>query len=95
MTYIAQLILVGQLRRQDLRIAVEPAWILSALWWLAQAILVVGLLSVLLGVTLSSYNRIEDAFEWVLSVMLQMHFCLVAIIWHKGNYRGNLSMTAS
>lgn len=91
MTYIAQLILVGQLRQLEQGGRVRLGGVLRLLWGLTHLILLTGLFSVVLGVVYSEYNLIEDAFEWVLSLMLQFHFLLVAVIWRRRDLRSDLN----
>lgn len=90
MTYIAQLILVGQLRHLAKRGRVNLGGVLTALWHLTRIILATGLVSVVLGIIYQDYHRIEDAFEWALSLMLQFHFLLIAVVWWRVHFRSDL-----
>ena len=64
--------------------------VLTALWHLTRIILATGLVSVVLGIIYQDYHRIEDAFEWALSLMLQFDFLLIAVVWWRVHFRSDL-----
>ena len=33
------------------------------------------------------YNRVEDAFEWNLTLLLQLNFLLGYLVWRRANWR--------
>lgn len=68
-TYLAQLLMVQALGKQR----PPPAgwgWQLT----LCMAMLLIGVLSLILGVVLPTYDDYEDSFEWVLALLLQLNF---------------------
>lgn len=85
-TFIAQLLLVAQLRqlRRSLP-ALQPV----ARWMLAICVvlLMLGLLTVLLDAWDEQwYETAEDAFEWSLSLLLQINFLLGYYLWRRAGW---------
>jgi hypothetical protein len=47
-------------------------------------LLTVGIVSVILdGMLGADYDRIEDAFEWVMALMLNLYFVMLAQVWRR------------
>lgn len=85
-TFIAQLLLVAQLRqlRQSLP-ALQPIgdWMLA----ICIVLLMLGLLTVLLDAWNELwYKTVEDAFEWCLSLLLQINFLLGYYLWRRAGW---------
>jgi hypothetical protein len=85
-TFIAQLLLVAQLRqlRQSLP-ALQPIgdWMLA----ICIVLLMLGLLTVLLDAWNEQwYETVEDAFEWCLSLLLQINFLLGYYLWRRAGW---------
>lgn len=83
LTYIAQLLLSANLQ------AVHK-WSHQGhyLLWLCQVTLVVGLSSVVLdGLVQEVHERFEDAFEWVLALLVNTHALWVAFLWRQSGFR--------
>ena len=85
-TFIAQLLLVAQLRqlRQSLP-ALQPIgdWMLA----ICILLLMLGLLTVLLDAWNELwYETVEDAFEWCLSLLLQINFLLGYYMWRRAGW---------
>ncbi len=88
LTYIAQLLLSGQLRSL-------PDWRQSGrrLVWLCQLTLAVGILSVILqGVIPVIFDDIDDAFEWTFALLLNVHALWVAMLWRRSDFRARLGV---
>ncbi|MFN3165040.1 MAG: hypothetical protein ACE37N_16560 [Pseudohongiellaceae bacterium] len=75
-TYLCQLLIVWQLTR--LAVA-DPSRNLQLV--LLLLILVIGLTTVLLDLVMADYGAIEDAFEWVIALLLHGNFLLAAWGW--------------
>ena len=83
-TYICQLLLYSQLRQLQQQLPPIPEAVLLMMWILCIALLGTGILSVLLQVWDEHwYETVEDAFEWVLALMLQANFFLGYLIWRR------------
>jgi hypothetical protein len=84
LTYLAQLLFTWQLfdgvRRHHLQVA---NWVCRSQMGLCIVILLVGTSSIVLGVFYPGYEDIEDAFEWDLAFLLNLHFILTFFIWRK------------
>lgn len=76
LTYLAQLLLASRLRALELGTQERRlvAWQLR----LAGLILGIGLLTLALDLTLPNYDDYEDAFEWVIALLVHVNFLLLA-----------------
>ena len=76
LTYLAQLLLASRLRN-----AAEPHDTDPLVSWqlrLAGLILAIGLLTLALDLTLPNYDDYEDAFEWIIALLVHVNFLLIA-----------------
>ena len=63
----------------------------SRLLNLCQLTLGVGILSVILnGVVPDFYSRKDDAFEWILALLINLHALWLAWLWRKSHFRVRL-----
>lgn len=87
-TYVAQLLFLFQLRRLRGQLPAVPGPLLRAMWMLCFTLLAIGVLTVILQAWDKAwYITVEDAFEWVLALMLQVNFLLGYVVWrHAGWY---------
>lgn len=85
-TYIAQLLFLSQLRRLRGQLPTVPELLLRAMWILCYTLLATGVLTVILQAWDKAwYMTVEDAFEWILALMLQANFMLGYLVWrHAG-----------
>ncbi len=86
LTYIAQLLISSALRD-------HPRWHQSGqrLLWLSGVTLAVGILSVILTVAVPDlYSQVDDAFEWVLALLINLHALWVALLWRQSSFRATL-----
>lgn len=86
LTYIAQLLLSAALRD-------HPTWALTGqrLLWLCELILAVGVLSVILDAVVPDiHEQLENAFEWVFALLLNIHALWVAFLWKQSRFRARL-----
>ncbi len=86
-TYISQLLLLAQLRRLREFYPRLPPILMYALWFLCIALILLGLATVLLDAwDAAFYDSVEDAFEWVLTLLLQSHFLLGYFVWRYAGW---------
>ena len=85
-TFLSQLLLLAQLRRLHLeRVNVR---LLNTMWAVCSALLFLGVLTVVLDAWNEAwYESVEDAFEWVLSLLLQSNFLLGYFVWRQADWR--------
>ena len=85
-TFLAQLLLAGMLRNlTDNPVALAVG---GRLLRLCRIILLIGLFSVLMQLLSEDWHdRIEDAIEWQLALLLQLNFLLTAGLWRRGDWR--------
>lgn len=77
LTYLCQLLIASQLARLP-----RHSGFSFAQQSLLATILLIGLLTLLLDAVLSDYDAIEDAFEWLVALLLHLNFLLAALNWH-------------
>ncbi len=82
-TFLAQLLLVAQVfRLGDKLTAVQRH--AQVMFRLCMALLFLGLLTVILDSWDEAfYESVEDAFEWVLALLLQLNFLLGYLMWRR------------
>jgi Frag1/DRAM/Sfk1 family len=86
-TYIAQLLLTAQLWRMRSRLPGVPFILLRIMWMTCVALLAIGLLTVALDAWDEAwYEEMEDAFEWVLTLLLQSNFLLAYFVWRAAGW---------
>lgn len=86
LTFINQLLLSAALRA-------HASWGKTGhrLLWLCQLSLLIGVFSVILdGVAPVFHERLEDAFEWVLALLLNLHALWVAVLWRRSDFVARL-----
>lgn len=87
-TYLAQLMFLAQLRALRDRLTMLPPALLSAMWTLCVALLLTGVLTVVLDAWDEAYyDTVEDAFEWVLTLLLQSNFLLGYFVWRIAGWQ--------
>lgn len=88
--FLAQLLLSAELRRPPLA---RPAWqgLSRLLWGLVVAMLALGMASALLA-PLPWHDRVDDAIEWILALLLNAHVALTARLWAASGYRLGLRL---
>ena len=86
LTYIAQLLISSALKD-------HPRWHQSGkrLLWLSEVTLAVGFLSVILTAAAPDlYSQIDNAFEWILALLINLHALWVALLWRQSSFRAKL-----
>lgn len=86
LTFICELLVTAGLRG-------HPQWERtgSRLLNLCQLALGVGILSVILnGVAPEFYSQKDDAFEWILAVLINAHALWLALLWRRSRFRARL-----
>lgn len=85
-TFLAQLLFLAQLRLLRPP-GVKPA-LLGLMWGACGLLLLLGLLTVVLDAWDEAfYESVEDAFEWILSLLLQSNFLLGYFVWRQAGWR--------
>lgn len=86
-TFLSQFLLSLQLQALSARLP-QVQSLARGMWWLCCLLLALGILTVVLqawdGVL---YDAVEDAFEWVLSLLLQANFLLGYLVWRRANWQ--------
>ncbi len=85
-TFLCELLVSGGLRS-------HPQWQHTGmrLLNLCQLTLAVGILSVVLsGVAPEFYSRKDNAFEWILAFLINLHALWLAVLWRKSRFRARL-----
>lgn len=86
LTYLAQLLLSANLcQLADWRVQGRR------LLMLCVAILVIAMSTVVMqALAYRFYQRIEDSFEWVIALLVNLHALWVALLWRRSNFRAAL-----
>ena len=82
LTYIAQLQLGACLRK-------HPHWgnVGQRLVQLSLVTLLIGLISVVAGLLVPErHDELENAFEWTLALLLNVHGFIVAMLWRRSGF---------
>ena len=91
-TYLAQLLLVGQLYRLRDCLPEVPFVLVRSMRVLCMVLLAAGVATVALDAWDEDwYETVEDAFEWVLSLLLQLNFLLGHLVWRAAGWRLRVS----
>jgi hypothetical protein len=82
LTYLAQLVLVWRMGKVILE---EP----SRTWLLALCVttLSIGITTVFLSVFMENYQEYEDAFEWILALLVHLYFLVLAGAWKRTGFK--------
>ncbi|PLW70843.1 hypothetical protein [Pseudohalioglobus lutimaris] len=84
-TFIAQLLLLNQLRFLQVQ-GVSPVLLLVS-GLVSATLLAAGILTVVLNAWNATwYETVEDAFEWVLTLLLQSNFLLGYFVWRQADW---------
>ncbi len=85
--YLTQLLLVYALGKTTVIIS-QHRHLLVALEGLAVLILIIGITSVAISAYDDQlYHRLDDAFEWLFSLLLCLHIILTGEMWRRTGYR--------
>jgi hypothetical protein len=80
-TYLAQLLLMHQLRRIRPELATS---FVNAMLMVSVLLIVLGVMTLVLDIWNEQwYNGVEDAFEWILTLLLQANFLLGYVVWQR------------
>ncbi|MBV2128730.1 hypothetical protein [Arsukibacterium indicum] len=86
LTYLAQLLISAALQRHH-------RWYKTGnyLMWLCKVTLMVGIISVILtAVVPDLYSQLDDAFEWVLALLINLHALWLAVLWRQSAFQASL-----
>ena len=86
-TFLAQLLMAATLRETDEQSAPGAGTTGQRMLRVCQLMLLIGIVSV--GINIASedlHDRVEDAVEWQLALLLQLNFLLLALFWRKSNW---------
>lgn len=75
-TYLAQLLFSYRVEKLELADTTRPIQ-----WTLCSTVLAIGLLTLILDITLENYDDYEDAFEWIIALLLQCYFIVSHWSW--------------
>lgn len=87
LTFLAQLLFLYQLGQAHNRISVLQSRICGWQKAMAAILLGIGITTVILDLTYRDYDRIEDAFEWVMMLFIVAQFCSHYWLWRERDLR--------
>ena len=95
-TYMAQLLFLAQLYRLKSLLRQVPRILLHVSLGVCVTLLLLGVLTLILDAwNKDAYDAVEDAFEWVLSALLQGNFLLGYLIWHRSGWFVSVQLTSN
>jgi hypothetical protein len=93
-TFMAQVLMTGQLaalvKSQPSVIPVRTSRLLT---WICGTVALLGLTSLSLWAFYDGHNRIDDAFEWVLTLLLQLHIFVTYFAWRDSGFRASFTVS--
>ncbi len=93
-TFVAQFLMTGQLAALvKSQPPVIPVRIFRLLAWICVAVSLLGLTSLSLWAFYDGYNRVDDAFEWVLTLLLQLHIFVTYFGWRDSGFRASFTIS--
>jgi hypothetical protein len=87
LTFLAQLLFLYQLGRAGERVTPLQRNIFGWQKAMAATLLGIGITTVILDLTYSDYDSIEDAFEWVMMLFIVAQFCSHYWLWRESDVR--------
>ena len=83
-TYLAQLLFLYQLRRLQEKLAIPYV---NAMFIVSVVLIVLGVMTLALDAWDKNwYDSVEDAFEWSLTLLLQLNFLLGYFVWRQAGW---------
>lgn len=90
LTYLAQLIFLWHCHAARTRCKTHSIMLRTQLW-MAVLLLLIGVTSVVLDLIYAGYDRIEDAFEWVMMLFIAAQFISHYWLWRATNLQFTIS----
>ena len=59
----------------------------SWLFGLCVTALAVGLVTIVLDLVISNYDDYEDAFEWILALLVHLYFLVTVVTWKNTGFK--------
>ncbi len=93
-TFEAQVLMTGPLAALvKSQPGVIPVQISHLLAWICVVVALLGLTSLSLWAFYDGHNRVDDAFEWVLTLLLQLHIFVTYFAWRDSGFRANFTVS--
>jgi len=85
-TYLAQLLFTYHLGKVHRQLHLLSSRTYHFLIGLNTTVLSIGLLSLILGITMTNYDAIEDAIEWNLALLIHIYFLGIYVTWRNSEF---------
>ena len=82
LTYLAQLLVVWRMGKV-IASEISRPWLVG----LCTTALSVGIVTIFLGILMENYEDYEDAFEWILALLVHLFFLVLAGAWKRTGFR--------
>lgn len=87
-TFISQLLLAAMLRKLPESVHPRATTVGTKILCVCSLMLVIGIASIVIqAISESAHDRIEDAIEWQLALLLQLNFFLSSALWRHGEWQ--------
>ena len=86
-SYVAQLLLLSQLHQLRAELPKVPDLLLRMMLAVSVLLLTLGVMTLVFQAWDKDwYHGVEDAFEWILTLLLQSNFLLVYFVWRRAGW---------
>lgn len=94
LTFLAQLLMTSQIAfGVRMRTSLISTRTCRSLVAICAAISILGITSLLSWAYYEDYRRIEDAFEWVLTLLIFMHFFVTYFAWRESGFEASFTVS--
>ncbi len=94
LTFLAQLLMTSQIAfGVRMRTSLISTRTYRSLVAICAAISILGITSLLSWAYYEDYRRIEDAFEWVLTLLIFMHFFVTYFAWRESGFEASFTVS--
>ena len=94
-TFLAQILMTWQLGALvNSRSFVIAARIFRILVWICVTVALLGLVSLFLWAFYDGHDRVDDAFEWVLTLLIQLHIFITYFAWRDSGFSASFTVSA-
>lgn len=88
LTYLSALFLTLHLRELNAQgVLPVSGWVLRGMWWICLSVLMIGIAHDLLKGIFDNYEDWEDAVEWNVALLLNLHYLLVWVAWRQTRFQ--------
>ncbi len=96
LTFVAQLLMTSQIAHV---VKVRPSLVAKrtyqTLLTVCVTVLILGTISILLPAFYKDYNSVQNGFEWVLTLLILLHFFVTYVAWRDSGFKATFAVSGS